>query len=145
MPVTLKQRFDPAWEGTPPHISKEDHKIFKRARPRLFKDAVNVYYDVGLGEASEIKEEIKANYKKMWEALIQKRIDVLVETKEYWNIIELRTRASSTAVGRLLQYLNLWWKDPPDQKPVKLILVTDSPDPDLEGLVQMANIELIVV
>ena len=144
MPVVLKQRFDPAWEGFPPHMSKEDFEIFKRGKSLIFKDAINVYYDAGLGGVTDLPGEMEESYKKMWTSVTQKRIDVLVETADEWKIVEIRPRATSTAVGRLLQYNDLWKQDPPDGKPARLILMTDFPDPDMNSLLKTVGIELII-
>lgn len=125
-------------------MSTEDFEIFKRGKGLLFVDAINIYYDAGLGGAKDLPEEMEGSYKKMWSAVTQKRIDVLIETKEEWKIVEIRPRATSTAVGRLLQYKALWLADPPDSKPVKLLLLTDFPDPDMAEMVKALDIEIII-
>jgi len=143
MPPYLKQRFDPLWEGSPPHMSKEDFEIFKRGKALLFQNAVNIYYDVGLGGQTDIPEDTEDSLKSMWNKITQKRIDVLIETADQWHIVEIRPRATSTAAGRLLQYKDMWLADPQDSKPFKLILMTDTPDPDLIPLLKTLNIELV--
>lgn len=124
-------------------MSTEDYKIFLRARDLIFLNAANVFYDVGLGGATDFPEGTGEELKSMWKSVTQKRIDVLVETADHWKIIEIRPRATSTAAGRLLQYKDMWDQDPPDSRPTKLILLTDAPDPDLPSLLTALNIELI--
>ena len=90
-----------------------------------------------------LEEKGADEYGLMWWRLTMKRIDVVAETKKEWHIIEIRPRATSTAVGRLLQYRDMWTADPPDQRPVRLILTTDTPDPDLPRLLHTLKIELV--
>jgi len=143
MPTILGQRFDPLYQGWPPHMAKEDYAIWQRTRTKLLKNAKDVYFDVGLGGAKNIPDEYEPAYRYMWERLNQKRIDVLVDTGELWKIIELRPRATSTVIGRLLQYKTMWEAEPIDQRPVYLILGTDIPDPDLISLAVSLKIEII--
>ena len=53
--------------------------------------------------------------KKDWLRLTQKRIDVLAETVDSWIIIELRARATSSVLGRLMVYGKLWRDEQPDE------------------------------
>jgi hypothetical protein len=73
----------------------------------------------------------------------QKRIDVLIETQKSWKIVELRHNATASALGRLIMYRNLWKSDPPDDRPVELMLVTDKYDPDVEAAAKELGIEYI--
>jgi hypothetical protein len=141
--VSFKDKFDPTWAGYPPHMAKEDYQIFQRGKAIIFADAINVFYDAGLGGAKELPEDMEESLKSMWTSVTQKRIDVLIETNSLWKIVEIRPRATSTAAGRLLQYKDMWNADPPDNRPVRLVLLTDVPDPDLPSLLKSLDIELI--
>jgi len=145
MPPDLGTAFAPGWAGWPPHMSEEDKEIFERGRDIIFKDAVNVFYDVGLGGQQLMLPETESQYREMWRRVTQKRIDVLVETPTEWKIIEIRPHATSTAAGRLLQYKEMWSSDPPDKKPYRLILMTDKADPDLIPVLKSLTIELIEI
>lgn len=145
MPTTLGEHYPRTWEGYPPHISQDDLEIWKRYRLKLPPDTIWLRFDVGLGGQIEFPEDTPPEMKKMWTRNTQKRIDVLGETENTWYIIELRHYATASAAGRLLQYHHMWKQDPPDDKNVKLILVSDRFDQDLASLCLSMNIEYIVV
>lgn len=124
-------------------MAREDFIIWQRLQPTLTLNSKYIYFDVGLGGAKEIPNEYEPSYIFMWQRLNQKRIDVLTDNEDLWQIIELRPRATSTAIGRLLQYKELWLQEPIDDRPIKLILATDLPDPDVLMLAKAVNIEIV--
>lgn len=144
MPTILKDKFQPGFDGIPPGMSKEDLLLWKRYRTEAYKDAVNVYFNVGVGGQTEAPEGTNEEIAKAWLLLTQKRIDVVIETNDAWKIIEIRSIAESGAIGRLFAYRELWNQDPPDKKPTRLILVTDRDDRDLAITTKGAGIEYII-
>lgn len=145
MPTTLGQRYPVYWGGYPPHMSPEDLVLWKTYRQNIETGAVSLYFDVGLGGQTDIPPGTSPEMAIMWLRNTQKRIDVLIETSQDWIITELRHNATSSAVGRLLQYRELWNEDPPDSKPVRLRLVTDMGDSDLQKLCERVGIEYIKI
>lgn len=144
MPLILKTQFPPTYSGPPPHMAREDLTLWEQARKNLIKEAINLYFDVGLGGQAQPPPDTTPEMAKMWLYNTQKRIDVLIETKTHWKLIELRPNASSTAIGRILQYKLLWDKEAPDKKPTELIIITNRLDPDLLPLAQQQNVNLII-
>lgn len=144
MPTTLGQKYAVAWAGYPPHMSTEDEQIWKVAKPDLTKGALGIYYDVGLGGQTIVPPDTPPNLAGMWLRNTQKRVDVLLEFKAAWHIIELRHNASATAFGRIMQYRKLWEADPPDKRPVMLTIVTNRYDPDLEEMCKDFGIRYLV-
>lgn len=145
MPTTLGTPYARAWEGTPPHMLGEDLELWKKYRITAIQKAVKLYFDVGLGGQTKVPPGTSPEMATMWLRNTQKRIDVLIEEENKWVIIELRARATATAVGRILQYFDLWKEDPPDDKVVELRLVTDSEDRDTKKLAEKLGINFIVV
>lgn len=145
MPTTLGEQYPRTWEGYPPHISQDDLDIWKRYRLFIPADTIWLYFDVGLGGQTEVPEDTPEEMRRMWLRNTQKRIDVLAESVDTWYIIELRHYATASAAGRLLQYQDMWKKTPPDNKNVKLILVSDRLDNDLMALCGSLDIEYKVV
>lgn len=143
MPTWLGPSFDKSYSGWPPHMATEDYAIWQSIKDKLLINAQRIYFDVGLGGAKNIPDEYEPSFKYMWERLNQKRIDVLVDAGDEWHIIELRPRATSTAIGRLLQYKTMWKEEPIDQRPVRFILGTDIPDPDIVSLAAGLGIEIV--
>ena len=125
MPIPLGEKYLPAWNGYPPHMSSEDQEIWKRYKPYVWSIAVNFYYDVGLGGQENAPEGTSPEMAKMYLRTTQKRADVLIETDTGWIIIELRKDATGAALGRLLMYRDLWLKERPDERPLRIQLVTD--------------------
>lgn len=145
MPTTLGTPYARAWEGVPPHMSGEDLLLWRKYQTEAIKNAIHLYFDVGLGGQTEVPPGTSPEMALMWLRNTQKRIDVLVEEEGRWVIIELRSRASSTAVGRLLQYMDLWKEDPPNNKPIELRIVTDSIDQDTKRLAEKLGITFIQI
>jgi len=145
MPTTLGTPFKRTWEGTPPHMSTDDQVLWNKYKTDALKNAVNIYFDVGLGGQTDTPPGTSPEMARMWLRNTQKRIDVLIEEPNKWIILELRPRAQASAIGRLLQYFDLWKDDPPDTKPVELRLVTDTTDQDTKKLAQKLAITFITV
>jgi len=145
MPTDLGIRYFPTWNGYPPHISPEDLEIWKRYHTFVLGEAINLYFDVGLGGPENIPPDTTEEMKRMWIRTNQKRADVVVEAQNHWTIIELRHYASAAALGRLLMYRDLWRKEPPDDKPVMLRLVSDGYDKDVKATAEALGIEYIII
>lgn len=144
MPTTLGDKYHPQWAGYPPHMSREDYPLWINSKVSLLKDALSIYFDVGLGGQTEVPPGVAPSYALMWQRVTQKRIDVLVEATDSWRIIELRNEATSSAIGRLLLYRDMWLRDPPDSRPLKLYLVTNLPDPDVKTTAEALGIIYMV-
>ena len=134
MKPDLGPAYNPNYVGTPPHMSADDLPIWRRWRALHAHQYQAFYFDVGLGEGPPQSTALDPTHAAMWLRLTQKRADVVADDGTTWTIIELRAHAQSNAVGRLQQYEDLWHRDPPDTRPVRLLLVSDNPDPDLTPL-----------
>lgn len=145
MPTTLGNRYLPTWRGYPPHMSQDDYPLWQKYKNEALKDAIAVYYDVGLGGQAEVPEGVTPDMALMWLRNTQKRADVVIETTQEWKIIELRSQATGAALGRLLMYRDLWKKDPPDSKPVSVLLVTDRYDNDVLETAKAVDVQYVTV
>jgi len=81
----------------------------------------------------------------MWHDLTAFRADVVGERDSDWTLIELRANAGPGALGSLLVYRDLWNRDPPDERPLGLELVTDELHPDLADIVKANDIKLWII
>lgn len=145
MPTTLGTPYARTWEGVPPHMSGEDLELWRKYHTEAIKNAIHLYFDVGLGGQTEVPPGTSPEMALMWLRNTQKRIDVLVEEEKKWIIMELRARAQASAIGRLLQYFNLWKDNPPNEKAVELRLVTNSEDTDTKNLAEKLGITFVLV
>ena len=144
MPTILGNPYPQTWEGVPPHMYGEDLGLWYKYRPTVIQKALRIYFDVGLGGQMEVPPETPPEMAVMWLRNTQKRIDVLIEEEKKWIIIELRARAQASAIGRLLQYFNLWKEDPPDNRTVELRLITDTVDQDTKNLAEKLGITFVI-
>ncbi len=119
-------------------------RIYQRARRLLLLHAEHFYFNVQLGHGAPAPAETSAALRDMWRRSTVKRADLVADYGDRWELVELRHDATSSAVGRLLQYRMLWQEDPPDQRPLSLTLATDSNDTDLYRLCAQLKISLIL-
>lgn len=145
MSTNLGRRFPPTVPYYPTHMSPEDYKLYKRWAVEGLKEAINVYYDVGLGEGTDPGSELDPSLKKMWTKVTQKRADAVVEYMDHVDIVELRFNATSNAIGRLLSYRMLWNDDPAIKKVSSFILVTNRFDPELLRLSGDHGLHYVIV
>ncbi len=131
MPTNLGKTFEITWRGRPPHMLDQDIPVWYRFLEKYGDLFINLYYDVFVGGPWYSKEKLKDPMFFMWRALNAKRIDALGETKTELFLIEVNTNPGLRAVGQLQVYGKLWAEDPKINKPVKLVLVCASVDPDL--------------
>lgn len=145
MPLQLPQPYPLDWQGQPAHMSPWDFQLWRHYRKRLNDDITAVFYDVGLGGQIINDPYLSDEMKRDWMRLTQKRLDVLLQTPDQWIIIELRRNATSSALGRLLQYKTLWIQESTGHTVPLLRLVTNQPDRDLEYLCSLHDIAYIVL
>ncbi len=126
-------------------MSARDLDLWYRARSILAKEAINFYFDVGLGGQTEVPPETSPEMETMWLLITQKRVDVLIEQKDLWKIVELRFEATANALGRLLTYIALWNLNLFDLRPVRGLLVTNRKDIDIEFAASTMGIEVLIV
>lgn len=144
MPTTAGDAFLPDFRGRPPHMSEEDFAIWQRWWPFNRAGVTRMWFDVGLGMPDELPETPDAAGLGGWIRINQKRVDVVIDREGVIEIVELRAGATLNAVGRLLGYGLLWGDDPVVPGPVKLILVTDRRDAEVERLAVRSGIRYVV-
>lgn len=142
MSVELGPRFDPGFEGIPPHVSSEDLVLWEEFRRRNSKDYVAFYFDVSLGTGEEVTAGVSENVARAWQRLTRFRADVVGDTGKEWHLIELRPNAGPGAVGSVQTYMTLWTVAPPDSRMVHPIIVTDRCSRDIRVVAELAGIEV---
>ncbi len=79
-----------------------------------------------------------------WKA-VAKRIDALGELEnEVW-IIEVASHPGLRAMGQLMVYNALWYKDPKIDKPAKPVLVANMIDEDLREALRINGVSVRLV
>lgn len=140
--VELGPKFDPSYEGIPPHVSSEDLILWEEFRRRHAKDYIGFYFDVALGAGEEAVPGTSENVARAWQRLTRFRADVVADTGNEWHLIELRPNAGPGAVGSIQTYMTLWSIKPPDSRPVKAFIVTDRCSRDIRTVASLAGVEL---
>lgn len=125
MPTKLGDKFSLNWEGSPPGMSVEDFDIWKRYRKTVDMKALGVYFNVYLGDGKDPGESYDLMYRNFWIGKTQLRADTIILFPDRVRIIELRFRASTNVVGRMLAYKKLLEADNPFRLPVEMEVVTN--------------------
>ena len=131
MPTVLGPAYAPDFVGRPPGLSRNDLLLWQHWIPTVRHQISRAYFNVRLGVGKPAPSTGDPTMDRLWIELTQKRADaVLVATPEVW-IVELRDTAELSSLGRLAAYGVLWAQDPVLPGLVRLLLVTNQPDPDL--------------
>lgn len=142
MGVELGPSFDPGFEGIPPHISTDDLVLWHIFRKRHAKEYVKLYFDVALGSGEDSPENTRPSVAAAWKRLTQFRADVVGDTGSEWHLIELRPNAGPGAIGAIQTYSTLWLTEPPDDRPLKPMVVTDRCSADIRKVAALAGVEI---
>jgi len=117
-----------------PHLRPEDVRIwedFIRSFPNFYE---SVDYDLKVGTPRQYPGKDKDIYKKDLEYLSRKRIDVVGYTHNEVHIIEVKPRASFSAIGQVIGYAELYVPYVPAGMLVSAVIVTDEEIPDIRDL-----------
>jgi hypothetical protein len=128
-----------------PHMKADEASVWDRFLSKMPWKAVNILYDVRLGEGAVIAEGVPDWVKSMAWALSTKRVDAIVETSMEFILVEVKDRGALSAVGQLLGYLVLFNKQYRPQKRVRLALVCAYIAPDMGPVLQEYGIETYLV
>lgn len=133
------------WRGRPPHMSSNDLPLWERFQDKYGSEFLGFYFDVLVGTPSDIPAGTPENMSTMWERITAKRVDAVgVKPDTYW-LIEFRPNAAAGALGTIITYMTAWRKDPPDDKPIQPVVVSDVFDPDIIDNAKILDIKLIAV
>lgn len=145
MKPELGPSFFPTWQGIPPGMPAGDLQIWLRYRDVGLSLWHRMYFNVRIGDPIFLEENYPEEIREMAQALSRRRIDVVGETMITWYLIELKYNAGTEALGQILMYRALWESDPPDNRLVKLFIITDRANKDLSAVCPIYGVELVVV
>lgn len=145
MKPDLGTPFDPKWEGVPPAMPAQDYALYQRYRPTLGGKYDRVYFNVRVGEPVTVPEDLPPEIVMMAEAVSRRRIDVVAEKSAGWLLVELKYNAGAEGLGQILMYKALWQSAPPDDRPVKTVIVSNIANKDLALACKIYGVELLVV
>ena len=145
MKPELSIPFPSDWQGIPPGMPSGDYMIWLRWQEKAAVLFDRIYFNVRVGEPVPVAEDLPSEIKEMAVALSRRRIDVVGEKGSDWALVELKQDAGAEALGQILMYKALWLSDPPDSRPVSLIIVTNSINKDMNIACKHYNVEYIIV
>ena len=145
MPPDLGQPYLPTWDGAPPHMAPRDLPLWRRYRQSTARFWTAVYFDVALGEGAPLPTNGSRLTLDMWQRITRQRADVVTLSRAGWTIVELRPNAGPSALGTILSYRVLWKADPPDRRPLAILLVTNQTTQDLELAATKLGVPLLMV
>lgn len=128
-----------------PHMAPADVAIWNRfmaANPAAF-DAVA--YDVAIGEGAEFDTVVNAATGGDANRLYQRRIDVVAQAGDVLYIVEIKPRATTSALGQVKGYLRLFRRDFSPKQALQPLIITDSLMPEMDYLAREEGVEIRVV
>ncbi len=143
MPPMLGPLFPITFAGKPPGMAARDLGLFARFRQRLPAPYEGFHFNVALGTPPDAPPDMRVEILKAWTFLNARRIDAVGVLPERFDIIEFRRGAGQAALGALVMYAHLWRQDPPDPRPITLLLVSDRVDIDTQSLAQNQGIQVL--
>lgn len=145
MKPNLGTPYDTKWEGVPPAMPAQDYALWRRYRSVLIGEYDRVYFNVRVGEPIPVAEDLPPEIKIFSEAVSRRRVDVVAEKAAGWLLVELKYNAGAEGLGQILLYQSLWKSDPPDDRPVVPLIVSNFANKDLVLGCKFYGVELLVV
>lgn len=121
-----------------------DREIWERfidANPSAFDE---VAYNVHIGEGTPLNTVVNKATGGDINPLYQKKIDVVGKTNAGIVIIEIKPRASTSAIGQVKGYKLVFVRDFKPTEQVEAIILTDSLMPDTEFVAKEEGIKVII-
>ncbi|OGN96289.1 MAG: hypothetical protein A2Y89_02695 [Chloroflexi bacterium RBG_13_51_18] len=145
MKPTLGTPYPVDWDGRVIQMSANDREIWTYYQSVIEPDFINLYFNVGVGVPTMMSKDLDEEMITLVEHISRRRIDVVAEKESEWWLIELRYNAGPGAIGSILTYKTLWEADPPDARPVVPVIVTNTPDENLESVCRTLGITWMTV
>jgi hypothetical protein len=127
-----------------PHLGPEDEAIWRKFIEQNPSEYSTVEYDVRVGEGRDYSEHPNDEYKADMIHLSKKRIDVIGFKLDEVHIIELKPKASLSAIGQVLCLKELYKRQNKTSLKIKPVIITDELLPDVPSLCLKMNILLFL-
>ena len=127
-----------------PHLRAEESKIWDRfieKNPQFFKEVI---YDARVGEGRDYSDYPEDKIREDLEHLSKKRIDVVGFQKDDILVIEVKPRASLSAIGQAIGLADLYRAEAPADKRVMPAIITDETLPDMPELCRRMGVKLFL-
>lgn len=125
-------------------MSPGDMSIWNRFLAVHYLDYNAISYDVPVGQGiipdMPLSEEMKGDYI----ALTRKRIDAVGFANDRIDVIEVKPRAATSALGQIMTYTTLFKAQHKTDLPIRSVVITDQISPDDQAVYNSYNITLII-
>ncbi len=128
-----------------PHMFPLDIAIWKRFLKKFDANYNSFKYDIKVGEGRPPLKHWDKATKRMQEILTKKRIDAVGFGPSFVDVIEVKPSAGPSALGQIITYTALFKNTFDTDLPVRPVIVTDTPEPDMVRLTDELGIILVVV
>lgn len=125
------------------HMKQDEAVLWDRYIAQYGLPEGQVDYDVRLGDGAVADPEWPEWMKVMVKALSTKRVDVVSETRFGMTVWEIKRRAGLSAVGQLLGYEALLYKERGGWKPIDLVCVCESIEPDMASVFAYYKVRVV--
>ena len=127
------------------HMKPADIELWERFIKEFPEMYDSVQYDVPVGEGPMFDTLITEETGAHDERLYKRKIDVVGFKKDEIDIIEVKPKAGSSAIGQVLMYRNLYTKDYKPPKYPKCVIITDTISNDVADFATEAEVQMVVV
>lgn len=127
------------------HLLPLERPIWARYLERTTEQFLSLTYDMHLGAGAPVAKEWSPGTAAIVAAVSRKRVDVLGETASELIIFEIKPRAGMSAMGQLLNYRTLYEMEYKPTKPIRLMVVCERVEHDIQLTYARQGIELAVV
>lgn len=128
-----------------PHMLVEEVRVWKRFLKRHGDSFTKYRYDVHVGQGIGRLPGYSKKLQNMAITLTQKRIDVVAARGAETFIVEIKGRASMSAIGQLMTYKILYEFKYGHGTVSGLAVVAESVDRDVSRVMEVFNIQQIIV
>jgi hypothetical protein len=128
-----------------PHLMPLEVPIWERFLASGQLDFLRVAYDVHVGEGAPIPDDATPSEVRQIRAITRKRIDAVGETRDAIWIIEVKPRAGHAAIGALLNYQRLYQREYRPRKPLRLAVVCERLEWDVQDYYRERGIKIFLV
>lgn len=127
------------------HMAANDVPLWERFMEKYPDVYEAVAYDVAVGSVPEHAQAPVVAEGASMGRLYQRRIDVVGFKDEETDILEVKPRATMSAIGQVLGYKYLYMRDEGWPKEPKAVIVTDYADADMVAAAQTQGVTIVVV
>lgn len=144
-PDGLGEGFDGNRRHYYPHMMPEDQIVWDRWLVGHGAQVERVWYDVHVGLAVQVPNDLRPEMLRVSQAVTRKRIDAVALMGGVYHVIEVKPWGGYVALGQALVYWRLFRVEVPGAAPTLAVVVCAKADPDCLDDYQEHDVGLWIV